>query len=961
MADGTVRIKLNIDGANKVEGTIKGIERDFQSAGRSIGNAMSSIGSNIANVGAMATAGLTVPIIGAVSASISEFAKLEQSIGGVETLFKDNAGELIANADRAFQTAGVSANSYMEQATSFSATLLQGLGGDTKKAVEYADTAIIDMSDNANKMGTNIGMIQQAYQGFAKGNFTMLDNLKLGYGGTQGEMARLVNESGVLNGEFEATAENVKDIPFSTLIDAIHKTQEELGITGTTAKEANETISGSFQSMLASGQNLLGGLSQQGADVEKLMDNFVQTVEVFAYNISGALKTLWDNLPIPEWGKWLIALVAVAGPIMLIIGNIIIFVGNLVSAVSVIGSAFTIVSGAVSLTTGAVEGATGAIGTLAKVFTLLTGPIGIAIGAIIAIGAMLVYLYNTNEEFRSKVQEIWTNITLIFQEAVEMITTIVQGTFDILINWWNENQAQFFEIVSQVWGAISDFFIVVFTAIGDIINAIWQPISDWFQTNQEEILNTIEVVWGFIGGYLMITLTAISTIFTTTFNIISAIITTVMPYIQIVITLAMDVILQVISIIMAIIQGDWDRVWQEILETGQVIWTGIVELATLLWTNLKDFLANLWEIVKENFMTAWNAILLWFQELPGKISAVFTMVVEAVTTWVTNMAIKAQEVGTNFVDKIGEFFNNLPYKIGYALGVAIATVALWVVNMINKAIEVGSKFISSVSTWFSQLPGRISAFITNAYTRVVAWATNMWNKARETGQRFVQGVITFVQTLPSRIQTWLTSTISRLTSWVSNMGSKGRQAGQDLTNKTVSAVTSLPSKIASAGVNVVKGFWNGISSMGSWITSKVKGFFDGIVDGVTKTLGIKSPSRVFRDEVGKWIPLGTVVGIEAETDQVQSALQDMVNLPKVSALMPEVKTPGMYTTYTEEHEYQVDTYDDTRVIELLEALLNKNNDLIMDGKVVGKQISPVVDQQLGKYGKQIDGRRAKQW
>lgn len=212
------------------------------------------------------------------------YAQNEQLVGGVETLFGESADKLIEYANEAYKTAGISANEYMEQATSFSATLLQGLEGDTGKAVEYTDMAIKDMSDNANKMGTSMQMIQNAYQGFAKDNYTMLDNLKLGYGGTQSEMARLINDSGVLGSSVKVTAKTVKDVPFDKVIEAIHKIQQNIGITGTTTAEAMGTIEGSTKQMSASWQNLLIGMASDTADFNTLIDNFVNSVVAVANN-----------------------------------------------------------------------------------------------------------------------------------------------------------------------------------------------------------------------------------------------------------------------------------------------------------------------------------------------------------------------------------------------------------------------------------------------------------------------------------------------------------------------------------------------------------------------------------------------------------------------------------------------------------------------------------------------------
>lgn len=244
-----------------------------------------------------AIAGISSAAIGkAIAASITEGAALEQSLGGVETLFKENSDKVVKYADEAFRTAGVSANTYMEQVTSFSATLLQGLGGDTAKAAKYANTAMIDMSDNVNKFGTDMQAIQNAYQGFAKQNYTMLDNLKLGYGGTQEEMARLINDSGVLGDSVKVTAQTVKDVPFSDVITAIHTIQGNLGITGTTAKEAATTFSGSMQAMKSAASNLLGHLSTGTGNIDEDVKALEDTAITFGGNLTGMLSKINSGL-----------------------------------------------------------------------------------------------------------------------------------------------------------------------------------------------------------------------------------------------------------------------------------------------------------------------------------------------------------------------------------------------------------------------------------------------------------------------------------------------------------------------------------------------------------------------------------------------------------------------------------------------------------------------------------------
>lgn len=253
-----------------------------------LGGALSHVGSVAAGLGkafAVGAAAAAVAIGGLAKKSVEGFAEWEQLVGGVDTLFKKSSDTVQAYAANAYKTAGLSANQYMETVTSFSASLLQGLKGDTEKSAQYAHMAVTDMADNANKMGTDIARIQDAYQGFAKDNYTMLDNLKLGYGGTAGEMARLVNETGVMGKGFKATAENVKDIPFDKLIEAIHKVQERMGITGTTAKEASETISGSFYSMKSAWSNLVAGIGNEDISFDEILGNFTSSLEVFLKNM----------------------------------------------------------------------------------------------------------------------------------------------------------------------------------------------------------------------------------------------------------------------------------------------------------------------------------------------------------------------------------------------------------------------------------------------------------------------------------------------------------------------------------------------------------------------------------------------------------------------------------------------------------------------------------------------------
>lgn len=230
-----------------------------------------------------------------ISGAIEGYGKSEQLVGGVETLFVSSADTVIKNAENAYKTAGLSANAYMKTVTSFSASLLQSMGNDTEAAAKKADLALTDMSDNANKMGTDMQSIQNAYQGFAKQNYTMLDNLKLGYGGTKEEMQRLIDDANALNAA-QGNYTNYSIESYADIVDAIHTVQTEMGITGTTALEASTTIEGSIGAMKAAYANFVTGLGNDNADISELSSQLIQSVGTVAENVLPVVETVLKNI-----------------------------------------------------------------------------------------------------------------------------------------------------------------------------------------------------------------------------------------------------------------------------------------------------------------------------------------------------------------------------------------------------------------------------------------------------------------------------------------------------------------------------------------------------------------------------------------------------------------------------------------------------------------------------------------
>lgn len=358
----------------------------------------------------------------------------------------------------------------------------------------------------------------------------------------------------------------------------------------------------------------------------------------------------------------------------------------------------------------------------------------------------------------------------------------------------------------------------------------------------------------------------------------------------------------------------WIGLWDTVSSAFSAVWNGIVNFFTVT-------IPGAFNIAAEAVGGFVSGVVQWFQQLPGRISEFIGNVLTSIGEWAINMRDKAIETGQNFLNGVITFFQNLPENIGFALGFAIGTVARWGVDLWTKAVEIGKTFlenvvtffrelpgniltflqnvISNVSNWavgmkqkavetgqnfianvvnfFKQLPGRISAFLQSVITSVAAWAINMKNKAIETGRNFLNNVISFFKQLPGRVASFLSNVISNLTSWASNMGKKGKEGAKNMFDAVVNGIKSLPDKILSIGSDIVHGLWNGISGAAGWLKDKIMGFGNGIINGFKKAFGINSPSKVMRDQVGKWLPPGIAEGIEKNAKVAQKAMRNLSN------------------------------------------------------------------------------------
>ena len=552
MAQSVGAVALDIvAGKNTLNNVVSDAVSDAQSTANrgasGISNALGKIGGVAKTVGKVTAVGLGVASTAVVAlgkSAIGAYANYEQLVGGVETLFKDSADTVIKNASKAYRTAGLSANEYMETVTSFSASLLQSLGGDTVKASEMADMAITDMSDNANKMGTSMEMIQNAYNGFAKQNFTMLDNLKLGYGGTKEEMQRLLEDAEKLSGI------NYDISSFSDITEAIHVIQTELDITGTTAKEASSTISGSLSMVKSSWTNLVTGMTSDSADFGTLIDEFVNSVSTAGENLiprvskvlDGVAKLVTQLAPkiiekipdmlstlLPSVVNGAVALVnAVVGAmpqlIQLIIDTLPQFISGIQSIFEGIVTALpellqSICSALPTLIPIWIEALVSMITTLASNFSSIIQPI----------------IDNLPEIIMSIVNALMDNLPALIEGCVNLIVALVGAMPQIIMALIqcipqiivSIVEALFgalpilLEGVGQIFGSAWDVIVSVFSIAGDFFSGLFTGIINVVEPIFSTIVNIASNIWGGIKSVFSGVVSFFSGIFSGAVNIIT--------------------------------------------------------------------------------------------------------------------------------------------------------------------------------------------------------------------------------------------------------------------------------------------------------------------------------------------------------------------------------------------------------------------------------------------------------
>ena len=858
-----------------------------QSAGMTIGSSIASIATKV-----IAAAGIGK----AFSAAISEGANLQQSLGGIDTLFKDSAEKVKGYTNEAFRTAGLSANAYMENVTGFSASLLQSLGGDTAKAADVANMAMIDMSDNANKMGTSMDRIQDAYQGFAKQNYTMLDNLKLGYGGTKTEMERLLADAEKLTG-VKYDINNLADV-----YQAIHAIQGQLDITGTTAKEASSTFSGSFAAMKASAQNVLGKLAL-GENVMPALQALLDTTSTFLFNnfipmvsnvfsglglllteglskvasqlfgeafgsavysqlskVSGIFQTFFDmlfgslnkqdNIDILEalgFSK------DTASQIVNIADNIR---GAFENIGAIIGNVSEIVGSFVSDLLG-IGGSERGVSALGTAFEVLSGGI----------------------KFVSGILKSFTDFIKKNEFAVSYLKSVLAGLLTAFLAF--KAVSAFTAAITVAKGAVIAFnAAIVANPIGAIVAAIAGVVAalTWFFTQTK----TGQKIWAGFVSWIKGAWQGISEFFSGLWSGIS---------------------------------DGAKKIWAGV----QAVWAAHVEAIKAIWNGFTEFFSNLWNGIKSAFTTAWTAITqavmtivqpfidvfvsLWNNVKDGLsnmwdgVKMVFQGAWEFIKSIVMGAALVIIDLLTGNFGKLGEDMGLIWDSIKNAISMVWEGLKLYFSGVVDAIVgyakTVFETLVSALQAVWDSITGAASAAwellkttITNIITSFISGAIAVWEGFKNALSSLWNGLKATAEASWNALKTAVVNVINGLVQGA-------QKAWDDLKNGVSNAVSSVTKvfdglkkiNLFEAGKAIIDGFLKGLKGA----FDNVKNFVGGIADWIREN---KGPIEYDRKLL---IPHGRAI-MDSLNEGLQDRFKDTKSL--VSGMAGEMSDIFEQTTLT---------------------------------------------------------------
>ena len=720
------------------------------------------------------------------SASLTEGANLQQSLGGIETLFKGSADTVKKYANEAYKTTGLSANAYMENVTGFSASLLQSLGGDTRKAADVANMAMVDMADNSNKMGTSMDRIQDAYQGFAKQNYTMLDNLKLGYGGTKTEMQRLLADAQKLTG-VKYDINNLSDV-----YQAIHAIQENLDITGTTAKEAATTFSGSFASMKAAAQNVLGKLAL-GEDIMPSLHQLFETVKTFL--VGNLIPMVWNVLKgIPQ------VLAGALGELMhTLFGD---YIGE--SIMNDLYDVFDKVGGVVSTIYDMI------FGSLSKKDNIdFLKKLGI------------------DEKTASSIVNIGDNLRTMFENIGAVISNVAGIVGDFISDLFGLAKSK--DSVGGVASAFEGITKVLADASGKV-----KDFTKWMHENKTVMDIVKSALAGALAGFLAFkAITTIQSIITGFKSALLAVKGAVLAFNAAIAANPLGALVVAITAVVGALVWFFTQT-----ETGKQIWSAFVDFVVGLWNGLVEFFSGLWTTISEGAINLWNgAVEVWNSVIEG-IKIAWNGIVEFfVALWegISSTATAAWTTITETVMAIVQPFIDVFMSIWNGMKDGLSQIFEGIKTIFSGAWELIKSIVMGAVLFIIDL-------VTLDFKKMGEDLGLIWESIKSAISMIWDGICTYFSGIISTIIGYFTGAFEGLKTFLSGIWDSIKETAIAMWNAICQAILGIiDAFVASAKAlwegfkSFMSGLWEGIKStaIGMWegIKSGLGSIFNGIVSG----------------------------------------------------------------------------------------------------------------------------------
>ena len=635
---------------------------------------------------------------------------------------------------------------------------------------------------------------------------------------------------------------------------------------------------------------------------------------------------------------------------------------NIAAGIVSIGTAFSVLKGA-SIITGIVNafkdaqailpGLTVAQWLYNAAMAACGGPIILIVALIVGLVAGLIYLWKTNEGFRNAVIGVWNSIVNAVVSVVTAVVNFVQNNWKqlllFLVNPIAGALALIYNLNPQFKAWVNGLWVSISTGFMNILNAIiaWgASVVTWVTTNIPLIVNNIVT---FFAGLP----TMIGTFFT---NIYNGFITWGASVIAFFATIFTNVLTAIVNWGLGIIAWVTTNIPLIITSITTFFDQLPYRIGYALGFALGTIIAwgvGIWTYLVTNVPIWINGVVTFFSQLPGRIWAWLVSAYTNIVTWGSQVYTSMVTKVSNVVNAVVAWFAQLPGRIWACLVNAYTRIVAWGSQTYASMSSAVSRAINAVVAWFSQLPGRIWSCLSSAIARVVAWGSQVYSSMSSAVSRAISAVINWFSQLPGRIGSCLSNTLSRVAQFGSNLASRAAQAGANMASSLISAVSSIPGQMASVGSNIVQGIWNGITGMAGWLASKVKSFASGIVAGIKGALDIRSPSRVMRDEVGKYIPQGVGVGIDDEMPNLQKKINsNMSNLTAKMQATIGYETANTTAKVVALHNYSSDSTSTTAS----ETGSNNNNQtivtkFIVDGKEFVQSVVAPHQEELTNYSK----------